>query len=296
MTPIDLANLYARLRQRVVIHVPNACKDVSLMLPGGFGDELAFYRLVNWGYVLVEEAAKIPLAFLTRLPPLRADGSLRSGIASLRTYVAHNLNFESKRDLKTLAFTHRWFKDACGTGTPRDAAHFGKCCDVLAHQLRTALEGAIEACDALDGPTDGPRLVADLKSRVDLIWEAHRFDPLVEACAARLGNPGLDLLAIRRKHLDGWRQALAAADENDRERALILRIEAALLNAIGDALPLTAKEASRRLAIDFDAVVAALLLLRDARRFGAIPLNEIIERVSATATASGDDKISMTES
>jgi len=110
--PIELANLYARLRQRVVIHVSSACGDVSLMLPGGFDDELAFYRLVNWGYVLVEEAAKIPLAFLMRLPPLRADGSLRSEIGSLRTYVAHNLNFESKRDLKTLAFAHRWFKAA----------------------------------------------------------------------------------------------------------------------------------------------------------------------------------------
>ena len=213
------------------------------MLPQGLGDELAFYRLVNWGYVLVEEAAKIPLAFLTRLPPLRTDGSLRNEIASLRTYVAHNLDVASKRDLKTLAFAHRWFKEACGLGTPREPAHYGACCAVLADRLRATLEGAIEACDALDDPTDGPRLVADLKGRVDLMWEAHRFDPLVKECAARLGNPGLDLLAIRRKHLDAWRQALAAADEHDRERALTLRIEAALLNAIGDALPLTAKEA-----------------------------------------------------
>ena len=27
MTPIDLANLYSRLRQRVVIHIPGACGE-----------------------------------------------------------------------------------------------------------------------------------------------------------------------------------------------------------------------------------------------------------------------------
>jgi hypothetical protein len=285
MTPIDLANLYTRLRQRMVIHIAGACGEVSVMLPRGLRDELAFYRLVNWGYVLVEEAAKIPLAFLTQLPPLRSDGSLRREIGTLRTYVAHNLDVESKRDLKMLAFAHRWFKAACGSGTPRETAHYGACCTVLANRLRVALEGAIGACDALDDPTDGPRLVADLKNRVDLMWGAHQFDPLVEACAVRLGNPGLDLLAIRKRHLDAWRQALATAEEHDRERALILRIEAALLDAIGDALPLTAKQASQRLAIAGpNAIVSALLLLRDARRFGTIPLPEIIERVSATAT------------
>jgi hypothetical protein len=225
-----------------------------------------------------------------------ANGSLRREIATLRTYVAHNLDIESRRDLKMLAFAHRWFKEACGSGTPRETAHYGACCTVLANRLRAALEGAIAACDAIDDPIDGPRLVADLKSRVDLMWEAHRFDPLVEACAVRLGNPGLDLLAIRRKHLDAWRQALAAADEHDRERALTLRIEAALLDAIGDALPLTAKQASQRLAIDGpNAIAAALLLLRDARRFGATPLPEIIERVSAKLTASENGAISTTE-
>ena len=282
MTPIDLANLYMQLRQRVGMHVPGACGDVSVMLPLGLDDELAFYRLANWGYVLVNEAAKTPIAFLTCLPPLRDDGSLRNEIRTLRTYVAHNLDVASKHDQRTLAYSHRWFKGACGFGTPREPTNYGACCAVLAKRLRSALDGAIQACDALDDPTDGPRLVADLKGRVDLMWEAHRFDPIVAACAARLGNPGLDLLAIRTKHLDAWRQALATADEQDRERALTLRIEAALLDAIGDTLPLTAHEALRRLAIAGpSAIVAALLLLRDARRFGTTPLPEIIERLGA---------------
>jgi hypothetical protein len=289
MTPIDLANLYVRLQQRISMHIQGACGDVSVMLPRGLHDELDFYRLVNWGYVLTEEAAKIPLAFLTRLPPLRTDGSLKKEIGTLRTYVAHNLDIERKRDQKMLAFAHRWFKDACGTGTPRDNAHYGGCCRVLATRLQSMLESAITASDALDDPTDGPRLIADLKNRIDLSWEAHRFDPLVEACAARLGNPMLDLRELRRKHLDKWRQTIAMADENDREGALTLQIEAALLDAIGNALPLTAQRASARLAIEgVDAVVAALLLLRDARQFGNLAVPEILERAYVAAMASAE--------
>ena len=282
--PINLANLYSQLSQRVSIHVPDICADVSVMLPTRLDDELAFYRLVNWGYVLVSEAAKIPFDFLTRLPPLRSDGSLQKDIGRLRTIMAHNLDVKKTRDKNTLAFTHFWFREACGVGTPRQSGHYKACCAALCNNLQVALEGAIDACDALDDITDGVRLVEDLECRVDLHWNASRFDPIVADCANRFGNPGLDLLAIRRRNLDAWRRILKTASESDRERAIILDIERALIAAIGDTLPVTAAEASKQLAISgADQIVTALLLLRDARRFGDLKIPKIIEQVSAEA-------------
>ena len=281
MTPIELSNLYKTLRTRVSIHCQNSCDEISLPLPSGFGDELAFYRLVIWGYALVNEAAKIPLEFLTKLPPLKADNAFRNEMTTLRTYVAHNLNISKKRDQKTYAFVHRWFKDACSRGTPDSAAHYGDCCTCLADKLQEVLNGAIEACDLLDDPEDGPRLVADLKGRIDLVWEAHRFDPLVKECAAQLGNPGLDLLAIRSKHLEKWRSVLSQADENERQRVLEQQIEADLLEAIGDTLPQIIRENLQCVAASTDATVAALLLLREARRIGTMTLPQIIGIVSS---------------
>ena len=290
MTPTELSNLYQTLRTRVSIHSPNGCAEISLPLPSDFSDELAFYRLVIWGYALVNEAAKIPLAFLTNLPPLKADSSLRNEMSTLRTYVAHNLDLSKKRDQKTYAFVHRWFKEACGRGTPNSAAHYGDCCAYLASRLQEALNGAIEACGLLDDPEDGPRLVADLKDRIDLVWEAHRFDPMVADCAARLGNPGFDLLEIRSKHLDKWRRVLSEADENERERVLEQRIEADLLEAIGDTLPRTIRENLQRVAASADATVAALLLLREARRIGSMALPQIIEFVSSQVLGRGNSE------
>lgn len=288
MTPSELNNLYSGLRRRIAIHVPTACAEVSLPLPAAFDGELAFYRLVNWAYGLIHEAARVPLPFLMNLPPLRSIGTLRKDVANLRTYVAHNLDLSEKRDLKTMAAVHLWFKDACGHGSPRETPHFVDACNTLCRRLAEALEGSLDACDLLDDPLDGPRLIGDLQARVDLKWAAYRFDPIVTACADRLGNPALDLLKLRADRLDAWRRTLAEADEKGRARALELRIEADLLSAIGDRLPISAREASERLALAGPAaVVAGLLFLRDAKRIGSLSVPEIIELAAASQITGG---------
>ena len=141
-----------------------------------------------------------------------------------------------------------------------------------------------EARDLLDDPEDGPRLAADLRGRLEVDWEASRFDPLVEKCAARLGDPGIDLTDFRSRHLDKWREAISQANENERERVLEQRIEADLLAAIGDALPRIVREKLQQVAASAEATVAALLLLRETRRLGAMSLPQIIEFVGSQTT------------
>jgi len=265
------------------MHVPGACGEVSVPLPADFADELAFYRLVNWSYIVLNEAAKLPIAFLISLPPLQDKAELRIEVGRMRTFVAHNLDVTSPSDLKTRSFAHAWFRAACGVGTPMNSTQFAKCSESLGQKLDRALQGAIEACDALDNPDGGPALVRDLEDRINLHWEAHRFDPLVAEVAEALGNPGLDLLEIRRRNLDAWRKTLALADEEHRERALRLRIEATFVAAIADTLPITALEVSRRLSITGPrALSAALVLLRDARRSSPATIGEIIEQVGGS--------------
>ena len=278
----ELGDLYGKLQHRISVHSPDSCVEISLKLPLGNGDELAFHLLVNWAYVLLHEAARIPLAFLTRLPPLRADNSFRREVSGLRTYLVHNLDVRKIRDRRTRDFVHRWFRDACGFGVASSAAHYRECCSRLAHKLKEVLKGAIDACDLLDDPEDGPRLVDDLRDRVDLSWNAQRFDEMVVKCAARTGNPGLDLVAFRSRHLEKWRQALAQAKEPDRETVVEQQIEADLVAAIGYALPHDVREGIERVAVSPDAVVASLLLLRDAQRVGGMKLREILVHLGST--------------
>ena len=281
MTPTELTCLYDTFRSRVAGHAPSGCTEISLRLSSDFGDELAFYRLVFWGYALVNEAAKIPLAFLTNLPPLRANNLLRNETSALRTFLAHNLDMNKKSDQKTYSLVHRWFSEACGYGAPTNAVHYGACCVHLGGKLQEALSGAVEACHLLDDPEDGARLVADLQGRIDLTWEAHRFDPIVVECATRLGNPDLDLLAFRSRHLDNWRRVLSEAHEHRREQALEQRIEADFLTSIGNALPRSVRANLQGVAANSSATAAALLLVREARRIGTMTLPQILELVSS---------------
>ena len=269
----------------VSVHTPIGCSEISLRLSPDFGGELAFHRLVFWAYVLVHEAARIPLAFLTNLPPLKATHVLHKETSALRTLLAHNMDRAKRRDRRTYEFVHRWFNDACGEGAPSSEAHYEACCSYLVARLQKSLNGAIEACSLLDHPEDGARLVADLRGRIDLSWEAHRFDPIVARCASRLGDPPFDLLAFRSTNLENWRRVLAEAHEHSRESAVEQRIEADLLKLIGDALPRNTRGNLERVAASPNATAAALLLLQDSRRIGALTLPQIIDLVCSEVTS-----------
>ena len=264
------------------MHLRGACRDVSVPLPTDFGDELAFYRLVNWAYVVLAETGKLPIAFLIALPPLSTSSKLRTEVGNMRTFVAHNLDVTSPSDYTTRSFAHRWFRTACNVGSPIAAADFARCCAHLATKLDGVLQGAIQACDLLDDPNDGPSLVTDLRNRIELQWDAHRFDPIVAEAAEAIGNPGLDLLAIRKRHLEAWRKTLATADESQRESALRLKIEATLIAEFADTLPLSVAEISERLSIAGPPMIsAALVLLRDSRRFAPLTVAEILAAIGS---------------
>jgi hypothetical protein len=205
MTPADLSHLYSTLRRRVCLRVAGACDEISVPLPSNFTGELSFIRLVSWSYVLVNEAARVPLPYLMELPPLRTAGSLKKDVGYLRTFIAHNLNFSEKRDAKTEMAVHTWFRAACGQGSPRDEGHFTAACQHLAEQIRLALDGSLSACDLLDDPVDGERLVEGLVNRIDVNWPAFAFDRFVSDAVRRIGNPGIDLTGLRSRRIDVWR-------------------------------------------------------------------------------------------
>lgn len=288
-SPFDLSDLYATLRRRLAVHIPDCCEEITLRLPQAFDGELAFYRLVNWAYALVNEAARIPLPYLANLPPLRANDIYKREIGYLRTYLNHNLG-DSKRDLQTSAGTSRWFNQACGKGSPRNSDQYAAACNFLAAQLRVILEGALDACDLLDDPTDGPALVAHLDMQVTQTWEAHRFDPIVQQCVEAIGNPGLDLIKFRGKRLDSWRAVVKNAQADTLDAAIRRQIEADLLTEIDTRLPINAIEAKKQLCISGkNAIVTALLLLRDARLTGNLSVPDILSHLRNSNRGSSND-------
>ena len=281
-SPIELSELYSTLRQRVNVHIPNCCDEITLRLPHKLDGELAFYRLVNWAYALVNEAARIPLPYLANLPPLRVNDIHKREIVFLRTYLNHNLG-NSKRDNRTAVGASSWFREACGKGSPRDPKHYAAACNELAKKLRKLLEGAIDACDLLEDPIDGSAIAKDLCLRVSQNWSADRFDPIVQQCAEEIGNPGIDLIKFRNKNLGTWRAVVKTAQRESSELAVRRKIEADLLSEIDATLPISAREAKKKICLSGkESIAVAMLLLREARSSASISIPELLHYLGGT--------------
>lgn len=166
ITPQDLVSSYGELQSRIVSRFGNGCDDLSLRLSCDFADELAFYKLTIWAYVVVTEAAAVPVKFLMALPPARSRESVQGEFARIRAHIVHNSKPWDRRGKRDIVYCQAWFEDACGEVAPRSNRHFSKCCEKLAKRMHDVLTRSIEASKLLDHRTDGDRLRADLRDRL----------------------------------------------------------------------------------------------------------------------------------
>ncbi len=274
------------LRRRLAVHVQPALPEITVEAPRGNADELSFIRLVAWGYIMLNETARVPLRFLKSLPPWSTAAALLPHVGALRTSMSHNLAFDSTHDVKTMRLASDWFSKSCGVGSPVSDDHWKACFDALRKELSDLLELAIRACDQLNDPTDGKELVAELQRRLNREWPGHLFDRYVDRAVEKFGY-GLKVVEIRGLRLAEWRKVLAAAREDEIDQVMTRRIEADVLDYMCHALPASAEEIAKLLCYDDKAALAAALLaLRALRPDEARDvLNRLRDLSSAAAAA-----------
>ncbi len=242
---------YLQLRRRLTAYVSNdVLPDITIEPPKEPVDELAFVRLVAWSYTVLHETAKLSLGVLRHLPPLRnQSGPLLPHVRALRTWTSHNLAFDSNTDIATIRSAIAWFRAHCGTGTPSTNAHWSQCFSVLLNDIATLLEQAVVACDAFEEPMDGGSLKEEFERRLVRNWDAFQFDAFVVASGKLLGYDNLDVVSFRNKHLASWRDVVKLSEPDAIRTNLTKRVEADLLQLMGDAAPLTGEEFQTLLAL-----------------------------------------------
>ncbi|MET3916105.1 hypothetical protein ABID97_002887 [Variovorax sp. OAS795] len=271
------------LRRRLAVHVKPALAEITVEAPRGDADELSFIRLVAWGYVMLNETARVPLGFLKSLPPWSTAAALLPHVGALRTSMSHNLAFDSTRDVKTMRVASDWYSRSCGVGSPVSDSHWKSCFDALLKELSDLLALAIRACDLLIDPTDGERLVVELQLRLDREWPGHRFDRYVDRAVEKFGY-GLNPVEVRGSRLAEWRKVLAAAREDEIEQVMTQRIEADVLDYMCHALPVSADEIAQLLRYDDKAALAAALLA--LRAAGPEAARSVLDRLRDLSSAS----------
>lgn len=229
------------LRDRL-ISIDNKLKinEIHIDPPKNNNDELSFLRLVAWGYVLLNENAKIHIRFFK---DYSTDINLLPSVQYLRTYMAHNLSYESKTDIKTIRNAQNWFKSTCGNVPPRSEKEWEKCFTVLAEELNSLILKIINNCDILEDKEDGKVNLDELKRRIDKNWDAHKFDSYLENAIDKLGYRGIEKVSFRNKYLASWRNVVKLSDSGtDLDRLLEQKIEADLIDYMSKALPYTINE------------------------------------------------------
>lgn len=276
---IQEAHRQLRLRLRVLAG-ENAFGEVTVNIPTNDDDELSFLRLVFWSYVLLQETGRVALRFLKELPPFSA-GELIPEVGYLRTWATHNLLPDRASDRRKLLLAWAWLRAACGSTAPTTPGEWRSCFKSLSDTVLDVLQQALLACEALDGPDDGPRLLDELHRRLDRNWEAHRFDERVVEAQKRLGFDGIEPVSFRSRHLESWRAIVAAADEGSIDRLLEQRIERDLLDLMNNALPLTAREILVHLPLEDPQTLGLIMLaVINKTTLSKEALTELLQRMS----------------
>jgi len=121
------------------------------------------------------------------------------------------------------------------------------------------LEHAVRACDAFEDPTDGKGLKEEFERRLGRSWEGFRFDAFVEAACKLLGYSGVDVVPFRNKHLQAWRDVVELSEPDAIDANLTKRVEADVLQHMGEAAPLTGAEFQALLALSTAQEIRACL-------------------------------------
>lgn len=258
MTFAKLNAEVAVLTEALRIHLDRASiATIHTRPPATSDDEVGFLRLTTWSYALLFEAGRTSIGLLLDMPPVEGDPSaldkhqatLRA-VQQLRTWLHHNMGFDSDRELEIRRSVSDWFLVSCDATSPTNRDHWERCFG----RLCTDVEELVSYCvvvfsSIMRSVEDREQVLATLRLRLQRNWEAHRFDQLVADSAARIGLQ-LNARAFRERRLSDWRHFLESIPESEDPMPVIERlIDSEVFNYQRSVLPLGAKDLMREMGL-----------------------------------------------
>jgi hypothetical protein len=260
--------------------------------------ELGFIRVTSWLYVLYFEAGKLGLSFLQeQFETYAIDPKLEGRkhidlVQHLRTFLQHNLDFNTQHDQTIIAQCHEWFRGCSGTAIPTEDQQWRKCLERLLEDAVKFFSMAINCLRSME--TD--ELVEQIRDswtvRITRYHPPYQFDSLISVVISDMGRELLDVVAFRNRHFDVWTNKLRALTENySFEIEGRKLIEDALLKDSLTLLPITGTDIITLLGIPPGPEVGRALglarALYDEKPCNRSTLLERIKAAMAQTTANG---------
>lgn len=279
MTFQELNNKFLTLRSRLAGIDPKIKLDeIGVEIPKSDNDELSFLRLILWGYVFINENAKIHLRFFKEIT--EEDFSIPY-INVLRTYMAHNLSLAKDNDLITRSKAHRWFLDVCSNASPDTENEWKQCFNKIVEDLFGLVSDTINNCTLLESEPDGSDNLEQLIKRIEKNWDGYRFDEYVRNAKINLGYDSIDTVSFRNTHLEKWRKVVKVTSVGENiDDLLQKRVEADLIKYMSSSLPYTSKELSEKFNLDQATSLQTLVILLQNNINDGSSLKEVIDQAA----------------
>jgi len=239
------------LTEGLRIHVDRASiATINTRPPATSDDEVGFLRLTTWSYALLFEAGRTSFGLLLDVPPIDGNtgaldkhkATLRA-VQQLRTWLHHNMGFDSDRELEIRRAVSEWFLSSCGATAPKNCDHWERCFTRLCTDVEELVSYCLDVLSSImQSIEDREQVLATWRLRLQRDWEAHRFDQLIADSAARLGVQ-LNARAFRERRLSDWKRYLESIPESEDPTPKMERlIDSEVFDHQRSALPLGAKD------------------------------------------------------
>ena len=267
-----------------------ALQEMSIRSPRFSPPELGFYQVMTWLYVFYHEAGHISLPFFIErfsTYDFGAQGSHRRhyrDVRRLRTYLQHNLNLDSDRDLELQRTCEDWFSKSCGSAIPRSDKEWNDCLLRILESSEAFLLAAIECVRAIERDESADAIVEQWSVRLKRFHSKHEFQNLVAIVIHDMGQDSLEPSRLTERFYDKWNKSLQfmSVDYIFEQEARRL-IEQTLLSETESPQPVTGEDIMREFSIPPGLQVRRLLTMSKELYYSdPCGKEELINRLKST--------------
>lgn len=251
--------------------------------------ELGFLKMVSWLYVHYFEAGRKSIPFVVNKAAgygIDPNGDIKTHmklVNSLRTYLQHNLSYDSSRDNLLVSECENWFLANCATRIPAYSEHWDEALQALCNEAVVFFRCIADCLREMEHDASHTLLEQQWQQYRDRQHAPHEFDSIVSTAAKDMGRDTLDSVAFRKKHYETWTKALSMLNwpyEFKQEARRL--IEQSILDMFARTLPITGEDVIMTLGIapgpKVGEILSDLRRLCEERQYSVNELLEIIRR------------------
>ncbi len=264
----QISELHKEINKRssCILQIRRVIEEITLRIPQGSSPQLTFYQTITWLYVFYLEAGRLSFRFLIeRLPTYHLDDEQvhrehYADVRRIRTFLQHNLNVDSKRDLELQRRCEEWFLSRCGSAMPDNDTEWNRCLESVLGASVSFLEAVVTCIEEIEKDESSDMIARQWTARLTRTHSKADYEAIVSKVANDVGQNSLDASQLTDRHYEQWSRELRSRSENYRfETEARKLIERTLLSDYDPPLPITGEDVMREFGIPPGPEVGRLL-------------------------------------